>query len=173
MPLIFVDTEDANPTPTGWSLREFGAVKFKSRRTFHGKDSSRKTFEGFKTWLESFGRSARSSCRTTRRTTGRPSTSTSTATSGENPFGHSARRIGDFYAGLVGDFGRASEWKRLRITEHDHHPVHDAMGNVEAFARILAERACQAGEGEALRPLPVSGAPPGRVIRPPKRHRVR
>lgn len=30
------------------------------------------------------------------------------------------------------------EWKRLRITKHDHHPVNDAMGNVEAFARMLA-----------------------------------
>ena len=56
MPLIFVDTEDAKPIPTGWSLREFGAVEFKSWRTFHGKDSSRETFEAFKNWLESFGR---------------------------------------------------------------------------------------------------------------------
>jgi len=53
-------------------------------------------------------------------------------------FGHSARRIGDFYAGLVGDFGRSSEWKRLRISRHDHHPVNDAMGNVESFARMRA-----------------------------------
>ena len=52
MQLIFVDTEEANPTPTGWTLREFGAVDFESRRTFHGKDSSRPTFEAFKTWLE-------------------------------------------------------------------------------------------------------------------------
>jgi hypothetical protein len=55
----------------------------------------------------------------------------------DNPFGHSGRRIGDYYAGLTGDFGNTQAWKRLRVTPHDHDPVHDAMGNVEAFARIL------------------------------------
>lgn len=56
---------------------------------------------------------------------------------GFNPFGHSARRIGDFYAGLVGDFWRSSEWKRLRVTKHTHYPVDDARGNLEAFRRML------------------------------------
>jgi hypothetical protein len=28
-------------------------------------------------------------------------------------------------------------WKRLRVTPHDHNPVNDAMGNPEAFERIL------------------------------------
>jgi len=59
-------------------------------------------------------------------------------TLGRNPFGHSARRIGDFYAGLVGDFRKASDWKRLRLTVHDHHPVHDARGNLEAVKRVFA-----------------------------------
>jgi len=58
-------------------------------------------------------------------------------TIGKNPFGHSARRIGDFYAGLIGDFTKASKWKKLRVTPHDHNPVHDAMGNLEAFERLL------------------------------------
>lgn len=56
---------------------------------------------------------------------------------GRNPFGHSARRISDFYAGLTGDFHNTQKWKRLRITPHDHNPVHDALGNVEAFDRML------------------------------------
>lgn len=56
---------------------------------------------------------------------------------GRNPFGHSGRRISDFYAGLCGDFRRTQEWKRLRVTKHDHNPVHDAIGNAEAFDRIL------------------------------------
>ena len=56
---------------------------------------------------------------------------------GENPFGHSGRRIADFYAGLVGDFRSTQKWKRLRRTKHDHHPVHDALGNAEALIRIL------------------------------------
>ncbi len=56
---------------------------------------------------------------------------------GRNPFGHSGRRISDFYAGLRGDWRKTQEWKRLRVTRHDHNPVHDAVGNVEAFDRIL------------------------------------
>jgi hypothetical protein len=54
-----------------------------------------------------------------------------------NPFGHSARRISDFYAGFRLNFRKTQEWKRLRITPHDHNPVNDAMGNVEAFDRIM------------------------------------
>lgn len=50
---------------------------------------------------------------------------------GANPFGHSARRIGDLYAGLVKDTFAA--WKHLRKTTHTHHPVDDARGNVEAL----------------------------------------
>ncbi len=56
---------------------------------------------------------------------------------GHNPFGHSARSIKDYYAGLVGKFEESQRWKRLRVTPHDHNPVHDALGNVEAFDRIL------------------------------------
>jgi hypothetical protein len=47
------------------------------------------------------------------------------------------RRIADFYAGLVGDFRSTQRWKRLRRTKHDHHPVHDALGNAEALIRIF------------------------------------
>ena len=43
----------------------------------------------------------------------------------------------NFYAGLVGDFTDASSWKKLRVTPHDHNPVNDAMGNLEAFERLL------------------------------------
>jgi hypothetical protein len=52
---------------------------------------------------------------------------------GHNPFGFSARRIGDFYAGLERDFFAASKWKALRKTTHTHHPVDDARGNAEAL----------------------------------------
>jgi len=75
-----------------------------------------------------------------------------------NPFGHSARRIGDFAAGLkaaqylarypvlesygnemavLHSFVGKQTWKKLRVTKHTHHPVDDAMGNVEAFDRLL------------------------------------
>lgn len=56
---------------------------------------------------------------------------------GENPFGHSARRIGDFWAGLQGNFSDHSSWKKLRQTRHDHNPVNDAVGNAEAFVRMF------------------------------------
>ena len=55
---------------------------------------------------------------------------------GGNPFGFSCRRIGDLYAGLEHDFFAASKWKKYRKTNHDHNPVNDAIGNVEALIRI-------------------------------------
>jgi hypothetical protein len=54
-----------------------------------------------------------------------------------NPFGMSARRIGDLAAGLKGNWRETSSWKRYRRTKHTHNPVDDAMGNAEAFATIL------------------------------------
>jgi len=41
-------------------------------------------------------------------------------------FGHSSRRIGDFYAGTRGRWNDQSSWKRLRRTRHTHHPLDDA-----------------------------------------------
>lgn len=53
---------------------------------------------------------------------------------GSNPFGFSARRIGDLYCGLVKDSGANSEWKKkYRKTVHDHMPVNDSKGNAEAL----------------------------------------
>ncbi len=50
---------------------------------------------------------------------------------GENPFGYSARRIGDLYCGLMKN--PYAQWKQLRKTKHDHNPVNDAKGNAEAL----------------------------------------
>jgi len=56
---------------------------------------------------------------------------------GKNPFGFSARRIGDLYCGMKMDAGVNSEWKRLfRKTRHDHNPVNDAKGNAEALLEM-------------------------------------
>lgn len=55
---------------------------------------------------------------------------------GHNPFGFSARRIGDFYAGLTSNFDNQTAWKKFRKTKHDHHPVNDAIGNAEALLAI-------------------------------------
>jgi len=155
--LIFVDCEATGPCPGKGELTEFGAVHYVSRATFHGvlfesKPNPEtpvlsiltgrafdpvKVFGEFEQWLRSV-------------TSGRcVFVSDNPAFDfqwinfgfhhalGRNPFGHSARRIGDFYAGLMGDVLNSQAWKRLRVTPHDHNPVNDAMGNVEAFERML------------------------------------
>lgn len=156
MALIFVDTEADGPCPGKGEMTEFGAVEFETRKTFHGvlweaypdpvnpaiPKRTGKQFDAvmvyreFAAWLEQFG--------------GRPVfVSDNPAFDwqwinqgfwmalNKNPFGFSARRIGDFAAGLRNDFYAKQDWKRLRKTKHDHNPVNDAMGNVEAFARLL------------------------------------
>ena len=56
---------------------------------------------------------------------------------GGNPFGHSSRRIGDFYAGLMRNFrASARDWHKFRKTKHTHDPVDDAKGNAEALIGI-------------------------------------
>lgn len=56
---------------------------------------------------------------------------------GYNPFGFSARRIGDLYCGMVKNSSKNGEWKaRYRKTKHDHNPVNDAMGNAEALLEM-------------------------------------
>ncbi len=152
--LIFVDCEAYGKSPSTGILTEFGAVAYPSRAIFHGILAERnplpgsalpnrianekEIFEKFEEWLLQV-------------TGGESPTFISDnpafdwqwindgfcKTIGRNPFGHSARRIGDFYAGLVGDFYKSTQWKKLRITTHDHNPVHDALGNLEAFEQIL------------------------------------
>lgn len=54
---------------------------------------------------------------------------------GSNPFGWSARRIGDLWAGMQ---GRANApWKHLRTTVHSHHALDDARGNAEAVLAMV------------------------------------
>lgn len=55
----------------------------------------------------------------------------------KNPFGFSARRIGDLYAGLRGNWRDTQGWKKYRKTGHDHNPLNDAKGNREAFLTIM------------------------------------
>jgi hypothetical protein len=155
--LIFVDCEATGPCPGLGELTEFGAVEYRSRQTFHGVLFEARpradnpalseltgtafdpvaVFTAFEEWIASV-------------TKGRPIfVSDNPAFDfqwinygfchaiGRNPFGHSGRRISDFYAGLMGDFGNSQGWKKLRVTPHDHNPVNDALGNVEAFERLL------------------------------------
>lgn len=51
-----------------------------------------------------------------------------------NPFGWSARRIGDLYCGTKNDL--TAKWKHLRQTKHTHDPLDDARGNAEALLAI-------------------------------------
>lgn len=62
---------------------------------------------------------------------------------GENPAGHSARRIGDLDAGRRGEPLNTSAFKKRRETTHTHNPVDDARGNAEALRWVLKEM----GEG--------------------------
>jgi hypothetical protein len=50
--------------------------------------------------------------------------------------GHSARRIGDVWAGLRGRSRETKGWKRLRIAPHDHNPLNDALGNAQAWQEM-------------------------------------
>ena len=156
--LIFVDVEAAEGiSPATGRMTEFGAVHYKTRQTFHGvlfpsvpsvENPAVSTITGpgydalevmarFAVWLKNV-------------VPGRPVfVSDNPAydfqwinfefdrTLGYNPFGHSGRRISDFWAGIRGDWSNTQKWKQYRVTPHDHNPVNDAMGNVEAFKTIV------------------------------------
>lgn len=155
MSLIFIDIEACGNVPALGTMTEFGAVEYKTRKVFHGrlyectpdpsnpaipiitgkKFDEKKVYLEFEKWLKQFD--------------GRPiMVSDNPAFDfmwmadglwrnlGYNPLGHSARRISDYYAGLVGDFYNTQKWKRLRITRHSHVSWEDSMGNVEAFHRL-------------------------------------
>ena len=68
-----------------------------------------------------------------------------------NPFGHSARRIGDFHAGLMQDFFARQSWKKLRKTAHTHHPLDDARGNAEALVILVGQADKAKAERKASR----------------------
>jgi hypothetical protein len=139
MSLFFVDCEGHGPAAgiNDHSRFEVGIVEYRSRESFHGVGGTRQTFEGLREFVLRFSE---------------PYIFISDNPAydwqfvnyyfhlhlGANPFGHSARRIGDLYAGCVLDFATKPQWKAWRRTPHDHHPVHDAMGNAEAFDEICA-----------------------------------
>lgn len=55
---------------------------------------------------------------------------------GRNPFGFSGRRIGDLWCGYKNNMKVNKEWKRFRITKHDHNPLNDVTGNAEALLKM-------------------------------------
>lgn len=159
MALVFVDVEATGKSPASGIMTEFGAVEEKTKRTFHGKfyesmpdpdnpakpiitgdkvNSERRVMIMFAEWLKEVS----------------PGQATFVSDnpaydyqwinyyfdkyySGDSPFGHSGRRISDFWAGLNGKWSETQSWKRFRVTKHTHMPVDDAMGNVEAYHTIM------------------------------------
>jgi len=159
MTLIFVDVEATNLSPYSGYMTEFGAVEYVSESSFHGilwesephpdnpaqpritgqQFDAHQVMFNFYNWLMEF------------ETDRLVFVSDNPAYDWQwisyefdkqlsvNPFGHSGRRIGDFYAGLNNNWYTTSAWKKWRVTPHDHHPVHDALGNVQALKRIVKE----------------------------------
>ena len=145
MKLIFVDVEGKGPAPglNNAEKFEWGAVACGSHETFHAIGATKENFKLFDEWLRQWDSPTVPYAKAVKFVSDNPAYDWQFINYyfplhlGRNPFGHSARRIGDFYAGLVGDWYAASKWKALRITKHTHHPVDDAMGNVEAFERMM------------------------------------
>jgi hypothetical protein len=156
-PWVFVDCEARGTSPVNGVLAEFGAVHYDTRETFHGRlfeatpdpenpaislvgerlATDKEVAGAFNDWLLTVVGSTRPVF-----------VSDNPAYDWQwiagmfdrahmpNPFGHSARRISDFWAGVQLDWSDTQSWKRFRKIAHDHNPVNDAMGNVEAFERI-------------------------------------
>lgn len=154
---IFVDVEASGQSPINGVMTEFGCVHEKSKRTFHGvlykgepdPKNPAKPIVGesvatdlevaseLLSWLEEVGGGERAVF-----VSDNPAydfqwiSAMFDKANITNPFGWSGRRISDFWAGLQNNWGDTQSWKSLRVTAHDHNPVNDAMGNVEAFQEL-------------------------------------
>ena len=154
---VFVDVEARGQSPIHGTMTEFGAVHEKSLRTFHGVlyegspdpanpaipligkqvATDLEVAAAFIAWLKEVGNGERPVF-----VSDNPAydwqwiSAMFDKATHPNPFGHSARRLSDFYAGLMNDFGNTQGWKQFRQTVHDHNPVNDSMGNVEAFQKL-------------------------------------
>ena len=157
--LVFVDCEARGISPVNGTMTEFGAVHYTSRATFHGRleeaspdpanpavplltgkriATDREVAERFSEWLKlAVGRARPVFVSDNPAYDWQWISGMFDRAGMDNPFGHSGRRISDFWAGLQGDWGFTQGWKKFRQTPHDHNPVNDAMGNVEAFEKIL------------------------------------
>ena len=157
-PWIFVDCEARGTSPVHGVLTEFGAVHYGSRDTFHGRlfdatpdpanpaipivgrrlASDTEVAERFAAWLKDHLGGTRPVFVSDNPAYDWQWIAGMFDRAGiNNPFGHSGRRISDFWAGLNRDWSDTQGWKRFRRTAHDHNPVNDAMGNVEAFDEIM------------------------------------
>jgi DNA polymerase III epsilon subunit-like protein len=157
-PWIFVDCEARGTSPVHGVLTEFGAVHYDTRDSFHGRlydatpdpdnpaisivgerlASDTEVAERFAAWLRDHLGGRRPVFVSDNPAYDWQWIAGMFDRAGlENPFGHSGRRVGDFWAGLNRNCSDTQGWKRFRKTPHDHNPVNDAMGNVEAFEEIM------------------------------------
>jgi hypothetical protein len=157
-PWIFIDCEARGTSPVYGVLTEFGAVHYDSRETFHGRlfeatpdpdnpaisivgeriASDEEVAREFSAWLNDHVGDVRPVFVSDNPAYDWQWIAGMFDRAGmDNPFGHSGRRISDFWAGLNQNWSETQGWKRFRKTVHDHNPVNDAMGNVEAFDEIL------------------------------------
>lgn len=155
---IFVDVEAYGRSPINGKMTEFGAVDRKTRKTFHGliwksqpspnnpaiplpsTELNRPlalVMADFTEWLSLLGKERPIFISDNPAYDWQWISAAFDKCDMDNPFGHSGRRISDFWAGLNRDWGETQSWKRFRKTPHDHNPVNDAMGNVEAFEEIM------------------------------------
>lgn len=138
---IVVDVEGGPVKPSAFAgdgrMGEFGAILYDAPPfsvAFHGKDDSKETMTAFVDWLSRIADGDRVIF-----VSDNPAYDWQHMNwalwnrTGGNPFGHSARRIGDFWAGKRGDWRETQGWKKYRKTPHDHNPVNDARGNCEAM----------------------------------------
>jgi hypothetical protein len=154
---IFVDVEARGVSPVNGTMTEFGAVT-ESGATFHGRlykstpdpdipaipvvgdkiATDREVATKFTAWLHTVCKGQRPVFVSDNPAYDYMWVAGMFDRAGmENPFGHTGRRISDFWAGLNNDWSKTQQWKRFRVTPHDHNPVHDALGNVEAFRKLM------------------------------------
>jgi hypothetical protein len=156
--LIFVDCEARGPSPISGTLTEFGCVAYPGLETFHGRlyESSpdpacpavplvgrriatdADVAYALLGWLDQVAGKERVVFISDNPAYDWQWIAAMFDRAGvTNPFGHSGRRIGDYYAGLKREWKNTQGWKKLRQTNHDHHPVNDALGNAEAWAVLM------------------------------------
>jgi len=157
-PWKFVDCEARGISPVHGVLTEFGAVHYDTRDTFHGRlfdatpdpgnpaipivgerlSSDAEVAGKFAAWLKDHLGARRPVFVSDNPAYDWQWIAGMFDRAGmDNPFGHSGRRISDFWAGLNRNWSDTQGWKRFRSTAHDHNPVNDAMGNAEAFDEIM------------------------------------
>jgi hypothetical protein len=155
---IFVDVEARGISPVNGTMTEFGCVNYRNKATFHGVlyegtpdpenpaipivgemvNSDLQMAQKLSKWL-------REQCKNDRPIFVSDNVAYDwmwiagmfDKAGIDNPFGYSGRRISDFWAGVNLKFSNTQSWKKFRKTPHDHNPVNDAMGNVEAFEKII------------------------------------